>query len=531
MKDTLLKEKNNESPQNDFEPLETDDNQEQKSKKNIKPKLVKYILLFIPIFLIIAGIIYFKCYHNSSNPSEDEIWQEYSALGKMDGNLKLFPNTDYFLDRRDSKYIVVNIIFHLDKNDVDKDRLINAIKILVRCHGILQSTFYKKDDNSYGIKFDPNLYPEINSTDIKESEYEKYLHDIGYDLDFPLNKLMYQVHIVTTEKSIYCLFFFHHAIYDIYSDTALTYTLNHAYLGDIDEEQLRKKDSFYASLYEYNLKLRNDKNYIKEIQNYYLNNYDLGRTFKSYNMDKDVPKPIKDPVIYHLQLSDKSLRDKIYKKFDGSLSKINFFNMICQLYTLYLYNKKEDFVPEIGYVRHGRNLTKFNYTIACFFQLSIIKYDFLKNYQKIQDKIYLNVQKLYDDVKKQFTEQKFISHYFTSFENYDYIKDAPNLTMSQLSLSEEDNFIPDYMFGKNLLKNSKAGIYYNNRDKIAQYFTPFFFQNKYTPNGIMNFIICNADRYKQESLSIISNLFFEVADAFIDGLLSNDKLIEAKKFD
>ena len=30
MKDTLLKDKNNESPQNDFEPLETDDNQEQK---------------------------------------------------------------------------------------------------------------------------------------------------------------------------------------------------------------------------------------------------------------------------------------------------------------------------------------------------------------------------------------------------------------------------------------------------------------------------------------------------------------------
>ena len=57
MTDTLIKDKNNESLQNDFEPLETDENQEQKPKKNIKSKLIKYALLFIPIFLIIAGII------------------------------------------------------------------------------------------------------------------------------------------------------------------------------------------------------------------------------------------------------------------------------------------------------------------------------------------------------------------------------------------------------------------------------------------------------------------------------------------
>ena len=149
MTDTLIKDKNNESLQNDFEPLETDENQEQQPKKNIKSKLIKYVLLFIPIFLIIAGIIYFKCYHSSSKFSDDEIWQEYNNLGKKDGNLRLFPFSEFFFEKKDTKFLVINNIYHLDKNDVDKDRLINAIKILVRNQGILQSTFYKKDDGNY----------------------------------------------------------------------------------------------------------------------------------------------------------------------------------------------------------------------------------------------------------------------------------------------------------------------------------------------------------------------------------------------
>ena len=39
-------------------------------------------------------------------------------------------------------------------------------------------------------------------------------------------------------------------------------------------------------------------------------------------------------------ISSKNLRDKIYNIFNDDLSKISMFNMICQLYTLYLYNKK-----------------------------------------------------------------------------------------------------------------------------------------------------------------------------------------------
>ena len=135
----------------------------------------------------IAGIIYFKCYHSSSKFSDDEIWQEYNNLGKKDGNLRLFAFDESFLANKDTEILVINVIFHLDKNDVDKDRLINAIKILVRNQGALQSTFYKKDDNSYGIKFNPNLYPEIITANINESDYENYYFNIGKELNFPLD--------------------------------------------------------------------------------------------------------------------------------------------------------------------------------------------------------------------------------------------------------------------------------------------------------------------------------------------------------
>ena len=202
--------------------------------------------------------------------------------------------------------------------------------------------------------------------------------------------------------------------------------------------------------------------------------------------------------------------------------------MICHLYTLYLYNKKEDFIPELRYVRHGRNLTKFRYTIGPFLQLSIIKYDFFKNYEKIKDKIYLNVQKVYDDVKKQFDEQKFISQYYNSFENYNYFNSLPNLSMSQLSLWDELDFMPDSIFGKELLEKTKAGAYFGDKGNSTSFFVPLLFQSRYDSNGIVNVNLGLSNFYNQETFKKMSNLYFKVVDAFADGFLSDDKMVEIK---
>ena len=344
---------------------------------------------------------------------------------------------------------------------------------------------------------------------------------------------MYKIYLVTTEKSIICMFFIHHAIYDIYSNAALAYTLDHAYLGDIDEKQLKKNDLFYALLYKNNLNIRNET-FIKEVSNYYLNNYDLGRTFKCYTKDQITQETSKDSVTFYTELWVKSLKDKVFRIFDGNLHKLNYFNMICHLYTLYLYNKnneKEDFIPETTYVRHGRNLTKFRYTIGPFLQLSIIKYDFFKNYEKIKDKIYLNVQKVYDDVKKQFDEQKFISQYYNSFENYNYFNSLPNLSMSQLSLWDELDFMPDSIFGKELLEKTKTGLYLGDQGNRSSLFIFLFFQSGFVSNGIVNVNYGLGSFYKEESLKKMSNLFLKVVDALADGFLSDDKMVEIKDFD
>ena len=80
-----------------------------------------------------------------------------------------------------------------------------------------------------------------------------------------------------------------------------------------------------------------------------------------------------------LYKSEKSLKDKVFNIFNNNLSQINFFNMMCQLYTLFLYNNMEDHIPEIAYVRHGRNLTLFNYTVGSYFQLSVTLFHGLIN--------------------------------------------------------------------------------------------------------------------------------------------------------
>ena len=524
MSDPFLKSKNNETSQNDFEPLETDDKQEETLNKNKKYNLSKYILLILAILLIFFGIFFYKYYNNRYNQLNDSLLLEYNKLGKKDENLKLFPNTEFVLDKIDSKYIYINIILHFNKDDIDKNRLIESIKKTVRNQGILQSTFYKQN-GEYHIKFDENLYPEINITNIKESDFKKYYYDLGNQLNFYLNELMYKVFIITTEKSLYCIFIFHHSIFDISSNNGIIYDLNRFYLGD---NEFKNNDLFYASLYEFNLKLRNDKSFIKDVQDYYLKNYDLGRTFKSYHIDKDIKTPPEDLQNIMVYMSDKSLSDKVYNIFNGNLSRINFFNMMCQLYTLYLYNNMEDHIPEIVYVRHGRNLTLYNYTVGSFFQISIINYDFLKNAKKIEDKTYLNVQQFYDNVKKQFDEQKFISRYYNCFENYDFVHSIQNLSMGQLAFPEENMFIPEKMFGKKLLENTKGGTLFN-KEKKSQYMTPFFIQNRYLPNGIANCILSYSDRYKEESSKIISDLFYKVVDSLSDGFLNKDKLIEIKK--
>ena len=532
MSDPLIKNKNKEPSKDDFEPLETDDKPDELTKKNRKSKFIKYLLIFIAIIFIIAIITYYVCCQKSSMilNEENTLLQEYNELGKKDENLKLFPAFEYFLEKSNSKFIIVHIILHFNKDDIDKNRLVEAIRKMVRSQAILQSTFYK-ENGRYHIKFNPDLYPEIIFEDIKESDYEKYIYDLGYEMDFPINKLMYKFYIITTEKYLYCILIMNHAIYDIYSQSGIVYTLNHTYLNDLDEIQLRKNDLLYASLYEYNLKIKNERNFIKDVQNYYMNNYDLGRTFKNFHKDKDIQTPLKDTVNVYFQMSDKSLKDKIFKYFDGSLSKINYFNMMSQLYTLYLYNQMEDNTPEIGYVRHGRNLTLYRNTIGLLFQISFIKYDFLKNSKKMQDKVYLNVQEFYENVKKQLDEQKFISRYYTSFENYDLINSIPNLSVGQLSLADDANFIPKNIFGKKLLEKTNAGLYYINDQKKSQYFVPHFYQNKYTLNGILNLIIGNADSYKAESLKKISDLAIKVIEILIDGFYRNDKLVEIKSLD
>ena len=529
MSDPLLKTKKNEISQNDFEPLETDDNQEEHQKKNKKYKLAKYLLLFLVFLLIIAGIIIYKYYYNrySNNPLNDSIYLEYNKLGKKESeNLRIFPSIVHFLEQIDSKYTDINIILHFNKDDIDQNRLIEAIKKTVRNQGILQSIFFKKD-GEYHIKYDESLYPDINITNIKESDFKKFYYDLGNNLHFHLNELMYKVFIITTEKSLYCIFIFHHCIFDISSNKGIIYDLNRFYLGD---NEVKNNDLFYASLYEFDLKLKNEKSFIKDVQDYYFKNYDLGRTFKSFRLDKDIKTPPEDLQNIALYKSEKSLKDKVFNIFNNNLSQINFFNMMCQLYTLYLYNNMEDHIPEIAYVRHGRNLKLYKNTIGSFLQLSIINYDFLKNTKTIEDKTYLNVQNFYDNVKKQFDEQKFTSRFYNCFENYDYVHMMPNLSKGQLGFPDEEMSIPEKVFGKKLLENTKAGTIFNT-EKKSRYMSPFFIQNRYLPNGIENGILSYSDRYKKESIKKISDLFYKVVDSLSDGFLNKDKLIEIKKLD
>ena len=87
--------------------------------------------------------------------------------------MQLFASTELFIDRRRKKYLNCELVFQFNKDDIDINRLLRAIKILIENHAIYQSYFFKKN-GKYHIKFDKNLYPEIIQKTIKESDYKNF---------------------------------------------------------------------------------------------------------------------------------------------------------------------------------------------------------------------------------------------------------------------------------------------------------------------------------------------------------------------
>ena len=423
----------------------------------------------------------------------------------------------------------IETLLQFNKEDIDVNRLIRAIKILVEKHPIFQSIFFQKD-GKYHIKHDKNLYPEIIQKTIKEDDFKSYLEEIEQHIEFSLNQLMHKYYLIQTEKSLFIIMYMHHAIVDKISADAFLKTLNKIYVNETIPFQ--SEDLYYASLYEYNLKTRNDRKLINDVQNYFFNNYDLGRTFKGFRLDKDIQYPLKDTVNFFIDISSKSLRDKVYSIFNGKFSEISKFNMICQLYTLYLYNNMEDPKPEITTARHGRNFKFYRNTVGCLIQFTFINYDFAKNSIKINNKNYLNVQNFFDDVKRQFEEQKELDRYINCLDNYNPVKSNDNLISAQsYEVNKVDEMLqpqvmPKYLFGKKLQEKTRNILVPVNNNESA--FARFFFQNLFIKNGIITQFQTNSDSYTMESLKKICDLFYKVVDTLSDGLASNDKLVEIK---
>ena len=169
--------------------------------------------------------------------------------------------------------------------------------------------------------------------------------------------------------------------------------------------------------------------------------------------------------------------------------------------------------------------------MGAFLQIAFIKYDFIKNTIKIKDKNYINVEKFYDNAKKQFDEQRLISGYFNCFENYDFINSIDNLSFGHMyEVKNRDSIMPKNLFGKKLLENTKGGAVLKGEPHV-KHFMRFFMENIYSEQGIINHVVGSADNYKLESLKKICGLFYKVAETLSDGLLRDDKLIELKMLD
>ena len=132
MTDTLLKDKNNEI----YENFETDDKEEELKKKKSKSKLAKLLIIVIIFIFIFGCFIYYKYFHRFSNSLNLTLLEEYNELGKKDENLQLFFSIEFGLERRRRKFMNGEFTFQLNKDDIDKNKLLKAINLVVENQAI-----------------------------------------------------------------------------------------------------------------------------------------------------------------------------------------------------------------------------------------------------------------------------------------------------------------------------------------------------------------------------------------------------------
>ena len=404
-------------------------------KKNTKNSFINFLLIsffLIIIFFVLQNSSQRIIFVKESNPkNQNKIENEIFEKDKLNEialktKLKPYPMVQYFLQRKEFALVNIFKFSKLDKEEIDVNRLLNALNKTIYNHPVLLSRFHKDEKGEIFMEYRPDLPPEIKIIKIKDEDIPKLKDQIIHKFE-PFDSQMVNFTLFISETSIYFYYDIFHSNFDGNSINIFENNLELAYMN-----KSLPKDYYYLNLYEYNKKDIYSKKYNDTVK-FYQDNFNLTREYCP-KFDNDIPEEIlknKTLQLIYKEYSSNELRKQITKNFGIKARNYNIFMTMNILLTDYIYSNFEDEYPTAKIGFNGRNWEKDENSVGCL----IYNYPVIYHFENKK----VNIKKFYNKIKELFDMKPNLMKYpFEHTEKY----------TSMMAILQNKNFYHDTFFGK-----------------------------------------------------------------------------------
>lgn len=261
---------------------------------------------------------------------------------------------DYQLYTPKSTMCNLFTMLKFDKESWDMERMMEAIRLAVRNHPALMTTFYFSEEGEVLQKFDPEQEQELHIEKLSEFEFDSVKDTLVQPFKI-IGGRLYRCRLFETEKAGYVFFDVHHTVFDGTSFKVLMGNIGKAYMGmEMD------KDYYYLMLQ--NREEAVGTPFYEESSQYFHTHYD-GEDWVTH------PKVDFESRENHIGKAEATLEiDPAYlSKVEGScrISRNEFFITVAAL-AIALYNEKDQI--KLSWIYNGREDVNLLSTVGLLFR-------------------------------------------------------------------------------------------------------------------------------------------------------------------
>ena len=425
---------NDEIDKNEISKYGKKKNLKKKNGKKLKNNFINFLLvsfMLIIMFFILKNSSQRIVLIKESNPrNQNKIDNEISEKDKLNEialktKLRPYPMVQYFLQRKNFALVNIFKFAKINKEDIDVNKLLNALNKTIYNHPVLLSRFHKDENGEIFMEYRPDLPPEIKIINIRDEDVPNLKDQILHQFE-PFDSQMVNFSLFISNTSIYFYYDIFHSNLDGNSINIFENNLELAYM-----DKPLPKDYYFLNLYEYNKDMYSKK--YNDTVKFYQDNFNLTREYCP-KFDNDIPEEIlknKTLQLIYKEYSSSELREQLTTNFGSKPRNYNIFMTMNVLLTDYIYSNFEDEYPTAKIGFNGRNWEKDENSVGCL----IVNYPVIYHFENKK----VNIKKFYNTIKELFDmKPKLMKYPFEHTEKY----------TSMMAIIQTKNFYHETIFGK-----------------------------------------------------------------------------------